>query len=170
MQSPTCAYTHTFFLVSSTGLFVCPCFTIVHPSWLSGKEPTCQCRRHRFNPWVKKIPWRRKWQTTPVFLPGKFHGQRSPAGCSQWGHKRVGHELETNQQQKRASLRTFISLITLPPWPKLPFHSSFSKLMFCFLELPSSGEQIAVSLSSEYSFCFLLSDESVMPLETLLCF
>ena len=38
--------------------------------WHSGKESTCQCRRHRFDPWVGKIPWRRKWQPTPVFLPG----------------------------------------------------------------------------------------------------
>ena len=45
--------------------------------WLSGKESTCQCRRHGSNPWVGKIPWRRKWQPTPVFLPGKSHGQRS---------------------------------------------------------------------------------------------
>ena len=40
------------------------------PRWLSGKESACQCRRHRFNPWVGKIPWRRKWQPSPVFLPG----------------------------------------------------------------------------------------------------
>ena len=49
------------------------------PRWHSSKESTCQCRRckrHRFDPWVGKIPWRRKWQPTPVFLPGKFHGQR----------------------------------------------------------------------------------------------
>ena len=45
------------------------------PWLLRGKEPACYaedpllCRRHRFNPWVKKIPWRRKWQSTPVFLP-----------------------------------------------------------------------------------------------------
>ena len=43
--------------------------------WLSGKESTCQCRRLGFNPWVRKVPWRRKWQPTPVFLPGKSHGQ-----------------------------------------------------------------------------------------------
>ena len=46
----------------------------------SGKEPACQCRRHkrhRFNPWVGKIPWRRAGQPTPEFLPGKSHGQRS---------------------------------------------------------------------------------------------
>ena len=41
------------------------------PRWLSGKESTCQCRRLRFNPWVRKIPWKRKWQPTPVFVPGK---------------------------------------------------------------------------------------------------
>ena len=47
------------------------------PCWLSGKELTCQCRRHKFDPWSGKIPLRRKWQLTPVFLPGKSHGQRS---------------------------------------------------------------------------------------------
>ena len=54
------------------------------------KNSPCQCRRHkrcRFNPWVKKIPSRGTWQLTPVFLPGKFHGQRSLAGYSPWGGK-----------------------------------------------------------------------------------
>ena len=56
----------------------------------SGKEPACQCRRHErlmFNPWVGKIPWSRKWQPTPVLLPGESHGQRSLAGCGPWDHK-----------------------------------------------------------------------------------
>ena len=53
----------------------------------SGKESTCQCRRQRFDPWVGKISQSRKWQPTPVFLPGKFHGQRGLAGYSPWGHK-----------------------------------------------------------------------------------
>ena len=54
----------------------------------SGKESTCQCSRHKrcgFHPWVGKIPWRRKWQLTPVFLPGESHGQRSLVGNSPWG-------------------------------------------------------------------------------------
>ena len=58
--------------------------------WLSGKESTCQCKRHKrhkFNPWTRKIPWRRKWQPTPVFLHGKSQGQRSLAGYSPWSHK-----------------------------------------------------------------------------------
>ena len=54
------------------------------PWWLSGKESAWQRRRHGFNPWVGKIPRRRKWQPTPVFLPGESHGQRSLAGCMQF--------------------------------------------------------------------------------------
>ena len=60
------------------------------PGGASGKETTCQCRgykRCRFEPWVSKVPWRRKWQPTPVFLPGESHGQRSLAGYSPRGHK-----------------------------------------------------------------------------------
>ena len=48
----------------------------------------------KFDPGIGKIPWRRKWQPTPVSLPGKFHGQRSLAGYSPWGHK----ESDTNEQ------------------------------------------------------------------------
>ena len=69
------------------------------PRWCSSKEPTCQCRRHkrcRFDPWVRKIPWRRKWQSTPVFLPGKFHRQRSLAGYSLWGCKESDATVHTS--------------------------------------------------------------------------
>ena len=47
------------------------------PRWLSGKESACQFRRRGFDPWVRKIPLRREWQPTPVFLHWEFHGQRS---------------------------------------------------------------------------------------------
>jgi len=50
-----------------------------------GNESICQCRRCKrckFDPWVGKIPWSRKWQPTPVFLPEEFHGQRSLMGYS----------------------------------------------------------------------------------------
>ena len=60
------------------------------PRWLSRKEYTCHCRRckrYGFDPWIGKIPWRRKWQPTPVFLPGESHGQRSLKGNSPWGCK-----------------------------------------------------------------------------------
>ena len=69
------------------------------PWWLSGKEPTFLCRRQRFDPWVGKMPWRRKWQPTPVFLPGKCHGQRGLAGYSPRGCKRVGHHLATTNKE-----------------------------------------------------------------------
>ena len=59
------------------------------PWWLSGKESACQCRRFRFNPWVGKIPWRRKWQPTPVLLPGEFQGQRNLVGYSLQGCKEL---------------------------------------------------------------------------------
>ena len=62
------------------------------PRWLSGKESACQCRRHKrhgFDPWVRKIPWSRKWQPTPVFLPGKVHGPRSLVGYSSWDCREV---------------------------------------------------------------------------------
>ena len=49
------------------------------------------------------FPWRRKWQPTPVLLPGKAHGQRSLEGCSQWGCKRVRHSWATKQQQQEPS-------------------------------------------------------------------
>ena len=52
------------------------------PWWLSCKEPLCQCRRPRFDPWVGKIPWRNEWLPTAVFLPGESHGQRSLEGYS----------------------------------------------------------------------------------------
>ena len=57
------------------------------PRWLSGKESACQFRRCGFDPCVGKIPWSREWQPAPVFLPGKFHGQRSLAGYNLWGCK-----------------------------------------------------------------------------------
>jgi len=63
------------------------------PGGIGGKEPICQCRRHKrhmFDPWVRKIPWRRPWQSIPVFLPGEPHGQRSLTGytpkCCKVGH------------------------------------------------------------------------------------
>ena len=67
------------------------------PSGASDKEPACQyrrCKRCRFDPWGGgKIPWRRKWQPTPLFLPGEPHGQRSLEGYSQpMGSERNGHD------------------------------------------------------------------------------
>ena len=73
----------------------------------SGKEPTCQCRRGKrcgFDPWVRKIPWRRAWQPTPVFLPGESHKQRSLVGYRPWGPKESG----TTEPLKRPSIHARI--------------------------------------------------------------
>ena len=54
----------------------------------STNKSTCQCRRyerHRFDPWLRQMPWRMAWQPTPVFLSGESHGQRSLAGYSPRG-------------------------------------------------------------------------------------
>ena len=68
-------------------------------------QNSLQCRRLGFDPWVGKIPWRRTWQSTPVFLPGEFHGQRSLGGFSPWDPK----ELDTTEW---LTLHTFFSLHT----------------------------------------------------------
>ena len=70
--------------------------TIGFPKWYSGKESACSARDAR--DWCSisgsgRSPWKRAWQPTPVFLPGKFHRQRSLAGCSPWGLK----ELDTTE-------------------------------------------------------------------------
>ena len=68
-------------------------------------------KRCGFNPWVRKIPWRRNWQPTPLFLPGKSHGQRSLVGCSSWGLK----ELDMTEQLSTTAQCTF-----LPFWDSCP--------------------------------------------------
>ena len=91
-----------------------------------GKESACQCRRHKtqeFAPWVKKIPWRRKWQPTPVFLPGKSRGggawraticvaakswtrlsDGTHAGLSMWGIKQICTEKQKHKNSGEIDL------------------------------------------------------------------
>ena len=94
------------------------------------------CRRHRFDPLVRKIPWRRKWQHPAVFLPGKFHGQRSLASHSLWGC-RVG-----------------LHLVTKPPPPFIylargPFHLFIPLPGILFSELLTQGISLSLyNLSS----------------------
>ena len=58
------------------------------------KNPPTNAGDTEFDPWLKKIPWKREWQRTPVLSPGKSHGQRSPSSYSPWGHK----DLDTTEQ------------------------------------------------------------------------
>ena len=105
------------------------------PRWHSGKESTYQCRRRGFEPWVRKIPWRRKWQPTPVFLSGKFHGQKSLAGYSQWSRKELDtteHAFKPSQQKAKGIIifRTkediFVSFaVSSRTWGRREYLSSF---------------------------------------------
>ena len=65
------------------------------PGGLEGKASACNTGDLGFNPWVRKIPWRRKWRLTPAPLPGKSHGRRTLVGYSPWGHK----ESDTTEQR-----------------------------------------------------------------------
>ena len=69
----------------------------------SGKESTCQCKKQGSNPWIRKIPWRRAWLPSPVFLPGESHGQRSLAGYSPRGRKE-SDTTEANERTHRSWL------------------------------------------------------------------
>ena len=74
--------------------------------------PWCLQWRYWFDSWVGKVPQRRKWQPTPVFLPGKSHGQRSLAGYSPWGRKRVRHDLKDQTTNIPLDICTTTSLST----------------------------------------------------------
>ena len=86
------------------------------PGGASGKEPACcwrRLKRHGFDPWVGKIPWRRARQPTPVFLPGEPHGQRSLAGYSPWGRE----ESDTTEVTAHTHTHTPMPLFTWQAWP-----------------------------------------------------
>ena len=87
------------------------CITVFYKclQWLCGfpggsgvKKPPANAGDLGLIPWVRNIPWKRKWQPTLVFLPGKFHGQRNLAGYRPWGRKPVGHDLVTKMKAKKS--------------------------------------------------------------------
>ena len=80
LNSPRPLYSSVLYTIP-LGHFGLPCGST------AGKESACQCMRPRFNSWVRKMPWRRKWQSTPALLPGKSCGRRSLIGYSPWGRK-----------------------------------------------------------------------------------
>ena len=104
------------------------------PRWHSGKESACQCRRYRrhvFDPWVRKIPWRRAWQPTPIFLPGESHGQRSLVSYSPLGRKESNMTEATQHAHTTPASGVYIPCI----YCQLYFFPSLSK--FCFLGWPT---------------------------------
>ena len=82
-----------------------------------------------FNPRVRKISWRRKWQPTLVFLPGKSHGQRSLAS---YGHRRVRHDLATKQQQQQQKRQGDLGEVGNPePAGTVPSEAAFTCVSHC---------------------------------------
>ena len=123
----TCLQTSFVILVlSKSESLTLPEYAVGFPGGASGKEPACQCGRHKSRGCgrsVRKIPWRRAWQPTPGLLPGESHGQRSLAGYSSQGHK----EADTTEQ---LSLH-FIPFSTPPSsWQPL-FYFLFYECGYC---------------------------------------
>ena len=113
--------------------------------WLSGREPACQFReskRRRFNPWVWKIPWSRKWQPTPICLPGKFHGQRSLVGYSPWGPK----ESDVTEQERTSFLCCNVKSTSMQQSDHGLSH------LFTFLQAHSSAQPVAQCLKTVVSY------------------
>ena len=124
------------------------------PWWLRWQSVCRQCGRPEFDPWVRKIPWRRKWQPNPVLLPGKSHGQRSLVDYSSWGHK----ESDTTEQwrtwqykfwfmlnsfishfgiwQGKSTLTNFAFLILGGIWEYLLFHRKYMTILVQLWHIP----------------------------------
>ena len=111
------------------------------PGGTSGKEHASQCRRlkrSRFDPWVGKMPWRRAWQPTPIFLPGESHGQRSLVGYSAWGHEQ-SDRTEVTAHIAHISYITLIWHNMLYFWKEKHFKPTeyFEAIICCYYILPN---------------------------------
>ena len=98
----------------SSGLLYCIYVTGASLVWLRRLRILLQCRRHEFSPWVGKISWRRKWQPTPVFLPGKSHGQKSLVGYSPWCSKRLDRPEWLTLRFSSVQLLSHVQLFSTP--------------------------------------------------------
>ena len=132
------------------GQFTLTCYSCELPRWCSGKQSVCQCRRCKrrgFDPWVGKIPWRRKWQPTPVFLLGKSHVQRSLVGCSPWGHK------ESDMTEPLSTRMHFILCVGYYCWVSCSF---LFPLLICFSVTLNSFQQEMLNTPTHPVFKLIL--------------
>ena len=113
------------------------------PWWLSGKESACQYRRCGFNPWVRKIPWRKKWKPTPLFLPGKSHGQMSLVGYSPCGHRQLNttelltHTGGASGKESTCQCRRLKRCSSIPGLGRSPGGGNGNPLHYSCLENPT---------------------------------
>ena len=142
------------------------------PWQYDGKVSVCQCRRCKrcgFNPWNGKIPQSRKWQPTPVFLPGKFHGQGSLAGYSPWDHKELNMTERLSTYTHYYYTRYFDGIYFVPDMHhalrnirynnNLPRVNSFS--------VPNDA-LTDVDYSHEFKRCLLLERKVITNLDSIL--
>ena len=120
--------------------------------WLRGYSICPRCGRPGFNPWVWKIPWRRKWQPTPVFLPGESHGRRSLVGCSPQGYK----ELETTERLHFLSFTVMMLYFRSPELSHLTMECVYSLINSApsLLNTPVPGNHCSTLCFSEFGFLF----------------
>ena len=154
-------------------------------------NPPATQGRPRFDPWVGKIPWRRKQLLTPVFLPGEFHGQRELAGYNSWGLQRVRHNWLTCTYPPFNQPKLVFSKDMMPPIKFGPNWQPEEKMgeQHCCFRSPNSGViagvqslshvrlfatpwtvacQSSLSITNSQSLPILMSIESVMPSNHLL--
>ena len=107
------------------------------PWWLSGKESTCQWRRHRLDLWVGKIPWRRVWQPTPVFLPGVIPWTEEPGELQSMGSQRIRHDLATKHYTLHIlhHLKVHMKIAFVKPFQCLHMQSSVQVIRMLLLHL-----------------------------------
>ena len=128
-------------------------------------------QKTRFHSWVGKIPWRRKWEPIPVFLPGECHGQRSLEGYSPWSHERVGQPVQLSRSVVSDSLQPYELQHARPPCPSPSpgVHSnSCPSSWWCHPAISSSvvpfsscPESLAASESFPMSQLFLWGGQSI---------
>ena len=130
------------------------------PWWLRWYRISLQWGIPRFDPWVGKIPWRREWPPTPVFLPWVFHGQWSLVGCSPWGLQRGGHDWVTN------TFTSGMMILRLLSW----FLGLYSKLSTQYLHsIVSLSISITKQVKPEIQWENFLSGASYIQLVTKPC-
>ena len=122
------------------------------PGGLGGLSVCLQCRRPRFNPWVGKIPWRRAWQPTPVFLPGESQGQRKLSGYSPWGQKvsDMSEQLSTHMLSIKIQIRNSLILIQMTPGISLDIY--FSMLPSKHIQSESEVIQLCPTLCNPMDY------------------
>ena len=119
------------------------CLLFVSTKGPAGLPLRLQCGRPGLHPWVGKIPWRRAWKPTPIFLPGESHGQRSLVGCSPWGPKQpdTTQQLSTHAGKMCAfvGLCCYLSFLELILTSSAPTSLYIWPVSSCFLPLYTEG-------------------------------